>query len=125
MSGSSGPTFRTEVYRRQKKVMNYLFICLLLSFFLPSFLSFFNLLVHSFIWLFVLSFIHSIFFRWSGFSPKRVFTEAGFHRMPLGVGFHRMPFGGGDSPNIRVDFPTVFGRFGESPPPVGFHRMPL
>ena len=41
-----------------------------------------------------------------------------------GVGFHRMPFGGGDSPNIRVDFPTVFGRFGESPPQWVFTECP-
>jgi hypothetical protein len=38
--------------------------------------------------------------RWSGFSPKRVFTEAGFHRIHIGVGFHRMPLRGGLSPNI-------------------------
>ncbi len=64
-------------------------------------------------------------FHRSGFSPKRVFTKVGFHRMPLGVGFHQMPFGGGDSPKVRGGFPTVLWYIRWITTPVGFHRMPL
>jgi hypothetical protein len=33
-----------------------------------------------------------IYDRWGGFSPKRVFTEPGFHRTPLGRVFTERPY---------------------------------
>ncbi len=64
--------------------------------------------------------------RWGGFSPKRVFTKAGFHRSgfspkrvftecPWGEGFHRI---------LGVVFPLFHGRFGESPPQWVFTECP-
>jgi len=62
---------------------------------------------------------------WGGFSPKWVFTEAGFHRIsPKGWVFTECPWGEGFHRISGVVFPLFHGRFGESPPQWVFTECP-